>query len=68
MNSLTKEVVDNYEKRSNELITEARKKMKEAPDNAHLAGGSNAVPTSTDSSDPNSKSVQEKSIKKKTIG
>ena len=60
MNSLTKEVVDNYEKRSNELITEARKKMKEAPDNAHVAGGSNAVPTSTDSSDPNSKSVQEK--------
>ena len=60
MNSLTKEVVDNYETRSNVLITEAREKMKEAPDNAHLAGGSNAVPTSTDSSDPNSKSVQEK--------
>lgn len=60
MNSLTKEVVDNYETRSNELITEARKKMQEAPDNAHLAGGSNAVSTSTDNSDPNSKSVQEK--------
>lgn len=60
MNSLTKEVVDNYETRSNVLITEAREKMKEAPDNAHLAGGSNAVHTSTDSSDPNSKSVQEK--------
>lgn len=60
MNSLTKEVVDNYETRSNQLITEAREKMREAPDNAHLAGGSNAAPTSTDSSDPNSKSVQEK--------